>query len=137
MQQLQPLRYLLLVTHSERLWYGVLSLAAGLCEEWIYRLLLLLWLSMHVSPLVAVLVGGVAIGCAHLYQCVVGVVRASVAGLMHGAVYVLLGSWASVVVLHAVADLQVLVLYPPMVDASNEAKRLARGCKLSEDGGLM
>ena len=130
LKELRPLRYLLPVTSTERTWYAALSIAAGVCEEWIYRLLLLHWLSAHLPPLAAVVVGAVAFGFAHLYQGMVGVVRAGCAGLMLGLLYVLFGSWIVVAVSHAAADLQVLLLYRPMVDEPDEAKKLVKGCKL-------
>ena len=128
--ELRSLRYLLPVTSIERLWYGALSVAAGVCEEYIYRLLLLHWLSAHLPLLAAVAAGAVLFGFAHLYQGVPGIVRACTAGLMFGAVYVLFGSYVTVAVLHTIADLQVLVLYRPMVDAPEEARKLVKGCKL-------
>ena len=130
LKELRPLRYLLPVTALERLWFGALSVAAGVCEEWIYRLLLLHWLSAHLSPMASVVVGAALFGFAHLYQGMLGIVRAGAAGLMFGLLYVTLGSWWVVAVAHAMADLQVLLLYRPDVDAPDEAKRLVKGCKL-------
>lgn len=129
-QQLHSLRYLAPVTRGEQVWYAGLSIAAGLCEEFIYRLLLLQWLSQHMSPMAAVAVGVVAFGTAHAYQGAGGVVRAGGAGLMFGLVYVLFGSYWVVAVCHMLADLQVLVLYRPMEDEPEEARKLVSGCKL-------
>ena len=131
--QLRSLRYLLPVTSHERRWYAALSLAAGLCEEFMYRLLLLHWLSAHMPPMTAVLAGGVAFGCAHVYQGLGGVVRASAAGVWFGLAYVLFGSVALVAVQHVAADLQVLVLYRPMEDTPKEAEKLVEGCKLEAE----
>lgn len=70
-------------TRSERWLFLLLALAAGVCEEYVYR-----GMALHAviawtgSPEVAVVVTAVSFGLAHGYQRLAGVVRATILGVL-------------------------------------------------------
>lgn len=89
---------------ERRMWVG-LSLTAGSCEEILYRGFLM-WYSMTWLPaLAAVLVSAVVFGVAHVYLgWGLGVLRATVVGVVLGAAYLLTGTLWVPIALHAVVD---------------------------------
>lgn len=95
-------------TGRERSAFNVVSVTAGLCEEFLYRGFLLAYLAswMPEQPTwLVVLAGGALFGLAHAYQGGVGILKTGTVGVVLGLLYWATGSiWASVV-LHAVIDL--------------------------------
>lgn len=89
---------------ERREWVG-LSLTAGFCEEVLYRGFVMWYLMTWLPGAAAVLVSAVLFGVAHLYLgWGVGVLRATILGVVLGAAYLLTGTlWVSIV-LHAVVD---------------------------------
>lgn len=97
----------LIVPHDKlerRMWIG-LSLTAGFCEEILYRGFLMWYVMTWLPGAAAVLVSAVVFGMAHLYLgWGLGVLRASVVGVVFGAAYLLTGSLWVPMVLHAAVD---------------------------------
>jgi membrane protease YdiL (CAAX protease family) len=94
--------------------YGVgLGLSAGVLEELLFRLALpaLIFGIIGSGPL-AFGVAALAFGMLHLYQGPLGILFATLLGLVFAALYVLTGSIAAPIVLHALVDLRSLVLIP-------------------------
>lgn len=90
---------------ERRLWVG-LSLTASICEEVIYRGYLMWYVMAWLPPAVAVLVSAVVFGVAHIYLgWGIGVLRATIMGLVFGAAYLLTGTLWVPIVLHAVVDI--------------------------------
>ena len=89
---------------ERRMWVG-LSLTAGSCEEVLYRGFLM-WYSMTwLPPLGAVLASAVVFGVAHVYLgWGLGVLRATVVGVILGAAYLFTGTLWVPIALHAVVD---------------------------------
>ena len=107
------IRALLPRTRAE-LKYGVgLGLSAGVFEELLFRLALpaLLFGIVGSGPL-AFAVAAVLFGMLHLYQGPLGILFAALLGFMFAALYVLTGSIAAPIFLHALVDLRSLVLIP-------------------------
>lgn len=133
LRALRNLRFLLPVSQQERLWFVLVSLTAGIGEEIVYRGFLFLYLGgkldtgLHLSPLLVLLATSTAFGCAHLYQGFSGIVRTSIAGLALGMAAILSGSLVLPILLHALMDLQVLVLYRPTLDAPETIEVLMQG----------
>lgn len=97
----------------ERAWFLGLSVAAGICEELLFRGLvpaLVATLLHGPSPWLVILLAAVAFGLAHAYQGVTGVVVTAVLGAILGAVYLSSGSLFLVMVLHALIDARVGLL---------------------------
>jgi membrane protease YdiL (CAAX protease family) len=112
---LAKLSFLLPASVVERRWWVAVSLSAGICEEVIFRGFLLQavrW-QMGMGLTVAWVVSAVVFGFNHLYQGRTGVIQTTVAGLGFGLVAILSGGLALPMALHALVDLQGLVIYRP------------------------
>jgi len=110
------IRSLLPRTRAE-LKYGVgLGLSAGIFEELLFRLGLpaLLFGILGLGPL-SFVIAALLFGLLHLYQGPLGILFSALLGLVFAALYVLTGSIAAPIVLHALVDLRTLVLIPVVV----------------------
>lgn len=85
--------------------FAALSVTAGICEEILYRGLLMGALTAGIGLWPAVLVSSVVFGLGHAYQGAAGVVRVSAIGVVLALVTVFSGSVFAAIVLHAVIDL--------------------------------
>ena len=97
--------------------FGVgLGLSAGIFEELVFRLGIpaLLFGILGLGPL-SFAIAAVIFGMLHLYQGASGILVAVLLGLVFAALYVLTGSIAAPIVLHALVDLRSLVLIPVVV----------------------
>lgn len=98
---------------AERGWASLLALNAGFSEELFFRLLLpVLFFLVIGDPRIALGLAIIAFGSVHWYQGKVGVLFTTIlgAGLMYA--YLKTGSIFVVMALHAVIDLNALVLQP-------------------------
>lgn len=94
-------------------WVALLSVSAGVTEELTFRLFLpLLLLLVTGSALAAFALAAAAFGAMHLYQGWVGVIATTAMGLLLTAAYLMTGSLWIVMLLHALVDLNGLVLRP-------------------------
>ncbi len=94
--------------------FGVgLGLSAGIFEELLFRLAMpaLIFGIIGLGPL-SFLIAALIFGMLHLYQGPLGIALAALLGLVFAALYVLTGSIAAPIVLHALVDLRSLVLIP-------------------------
>jgi membrane protease YdiL (CAAX protease family) len=80
------------------------------------------------SLVFAWLVSSIVFGLGHIYQGWAGVCRTTVAGLAFGMLSILTGNLALPILLHFLADLQLLAMYRPALDAPEEAAALIAGC---------
>jgi uncharacterized protein len=106
-------RIMVPVRRSERLWFLALSVAAGVCEELLFRGLLPALLSalLHGPPAwFVILLAAIAFGAAHAYQGTAGVAATAVLGALMGIIYLATGSLVVVMVLHALIDARVGLL---------------------------
>ena len=104
--------------------YGIgLGLSAGIFEELLFRLGIpaLLFGIIGLGPL-SFAIAAVIFGMLHLYQGPLGILFATLLGLVFGALYVLTGSIAGPIVLHALVDLRSLVLIPIAVGGAWRAR---------------
>ena len=89
---------------ERRLWMG-LSLTAGLCEEVLYRGFLIWYLMTMLPGIAAALLSAVVFGVAHLYLgWGVGVLRATIVGVVLGVAYLVTGTLWVPIALHAIVD---------------------------------
>jgi len=97
--------------------YGAgLGLSAGIFEELLFRLglpALILGIT-GLGPL-SFAIAALVFGMLHLYQGPLGILFATLLRLVFAALYVLTGSIAAPIVLHALVDLRTLVLIPVVV----------------------
>ncbi|MGH7911667.1 MAG: CPBP family intramembrane glutamic endopeptidase, partial [Candidatus Dormibacteraceae bacterium] len=98
---------------GERVEFLGLALAAGVCEELLYRGLLLAVLAALLSEpsiWLVVALGAVAFGAAHAYQGRTGTIVTALLGALLGAIYATTGSLLLVMLLHAALDARVGLL---------------------------
>lgn len=99
-------------TGRERLLFAAVALSAGICEEIVYRGWLLF--SLHdifgIAGGAAVLVAAAIFGLAHQYQGPLGVLSATLAGLLMGILYVATGTLLVPILLHSLIDLRFAIL---------------------------
>ena len=134
---MRSMRFMLPVTGRERQWWILVSLAAGVCEEILYRGFVTQYFSGSLGATVSLgtvgawLTASLFFGFAHAYQGVTGIVRSGLGGLLLGAIAILSGGLLIPIVLHFVFDLQTLWMYRPMADEPDTAAQLINGCEPS------
>jgi len=97
---------------------AAMSIAAGISEELAFRLFLPLLVALvSGSAFVAFGVAVAAFGAMHVYQGRAGVVATTLVGALMAAVYLMTGELWLAMVLHALIDLNSLVLRPILTGA--------------------
>ena len=111
----RPRRLEILVagTGAERRWACLASVGAGVCEEVLFRgLLVMAGIAAGWPPIVAVLASSVLFGLAHLYQGWLGLLLTPVLGLGMASLFLPTGSLLFPIVVHTLIDLRGLVMVP-------------------------
>ncbi|MGA2904749.1 MAG: CPBP family intramembrane glutamic endopeptidase [Candidatus Korobacteraceae bacterium] len=116
-EALKALSYVLPATWTERRWYAIVCITAGICEEILFRGFLLRYL--HVFPwtldlTLALLVSSGIFGLQHLYQGPAGAASTGVMGFLASLLFLLTGNLLLPIALHAVLDLRMLVILRPL-----------------------
>lgn len=115
-KMLESVAALLPATQGERYTFAFVALTAGICEELLFRGFLLFYLAYFFPALPqwgAILISSAIFGLAHAYQGWKGVLGTGLIGLVLAFVYVLTGSLLPSMLLHALIDLRILVLWQP------------------------
>ena len=126
---LRSLEYFFPATQTERHWWVLVCITAGVCEETLFRGFMLHYL--HVLPwtlnlTLALLISSLVFGLNHLYGGVGGVVGSAIGGFLFGLLFLLSGNLLLPVVLHALTDLRVLVILPTIAEPGSAAKHSKR-----------
>lgn len=115
-------------SRSERLWWGAVSVGAGVSEELLFRGFLLYYFTVYLpsmNTLEKVFLTSLVFGLGHAYQGWRGILGTGIAGLIFAGLYLLTGSLLLPVVIHAATDYRVLLIFPPptslMVPAEGNA----------------
>ena len=111
--QLRPVAALLPRTATERRWFALLAITAGVCEEVLYRgfgLAALRWAAPDLSETALIVTTGAAFGLAHLYQGRLGVTLTGALGAYFAWITISTGTLVPVMLLHALLDLRILWL---------------------------
>jgi uncharacterized protein len=111
--QLRPVAALLPRTPTERHWFALLAVTAGICEEVLYRgfgLAALRWATPDLGKTALILLSSAAFGLAHLYQGRLGVTLTGVLGAYFAWITIATGSLIPAVLLHVLLDLRILGL---------------------------
>lgn len=130
----KPVTFMLPVSDSERRWWVLVSISAGVCEEAFFRGFLPQFFSgdlhggWHMDSAAAWLFSALAFGIAHLYQGAAGVARTAVAGLMFSLLAISTGNLLLPIVIHVLVDLSLLWVYRPQADDPAAAALLIQGC---------
>ncbi len=137
----RSLRHMLPVSATERRWWLLLSISAGVCEEIFFRGFLPQFLQGHlgdggwgVGATGAWVLSALAFGICHAYQGLAGVVRTTVGGLMFGMAALLSGSLWLPIALHILIDMSILWMYRPQLDHPRAAALLMQGCDPRQGG---
>lgn len=111
------LKQLIPRTNRERGMFALLSLAAGVGEEVVFRGYLIAVLgTLFSGPWTAALVSSLAFSLLHAYQGGSGIVRSGLLGFLFAAAFILHGSLWPLILVHAAVDLfSGLVLGPRML----------------------
>ena len=105
--------YLFPASWTERRWWVLVGLTAGICEEVLFRGFLFHYLHAWMNLTLALAVAAAIFGLQHLYQGAKGVASTTVAGGLFGLLFLLSGSLLLPMVLHAAMDLRMLVILRP------------------------
>ncbi len=105
MEQIGELSNLAPQTRTERRLFDMVSITAGVCEEILYRGLLLATLVSLVGTWPAVAISSLIFGLGHAYQGISGIAKTGLVGLGLALLTVSSGSLFIAIVLHAVIDL--------------------------------
>ncbi|MGH7881932.1 MAG: CPBP family intramembrane glutamic endopeptidase [Candidatus Dormibacteraceae bacterium] len=98
-------------THNEKLWFGLVAISAGFCEELVFRgYALRLLHSMGLTGILLLLISAVAFGLVHIYQGVGGVLVTAALGAFLAVLYIQTGSLWWAILAHAFIDLRILLL---------------------------
>jgi uncharacterized protein len=103
-------------SHRERLWFGALSVGAGISEELVYRGFLMWYLGEyvpHINTTEKILLTSVVFGLGHVYQGWKQAITTGIGGAVLALLYVLSGSLLLPAVVHAVSDWRMLLILPP------------------------
>ncbi|HEY0427018.1 MAG TPA: type II CAAX endopeptidase family protein [Pyrinomonadaceae bacterium] len=98
-------------TKNEKLWYVLVALSAGVCEEIVFRGYgLRLFESIGFTGIPLLIVTAVVFGLVHIYQGFVGVIMTAIMGAFLTLIYIQTGSlWWSIAA-HIFIDLRVLLI---------------------------
>jgi membrane protease YdiL (CAAX protease family) len=111
--QLRPVAALLPRNPTERRWFALLAITAGVCEEVLYRgfgLAALRWAAPDLGKPALIIITAGAFGLAHLYQGRLGVILTGLVGAYMAWIATSTGTLVPVIVLHALLDLRILAL---------------------------
>jgi CAAX protease family protein len=132
-QALKSFDYFFPATRTERHWWVLVCITAGVCEETLFRGFMPYYL--HVWPwtlnlTLALLISSAIFGLNHLYAGIGGLFGSALAGFLFGLLFWVGGNLLLPIVLHALVDLRALVilptrteLIPPLQAAADEPRR--------------
>ncbi len=101
---------------EELRWFAVLSVGAGISEELVFRGFLFYYLNLHIphiNNLEKALLTSLFFGMGHLYQGWPSVPKTGIASLILAGLYLLTGSLLLPMVVHAMNDMQVPLIFWP------------------------
>lgn len=118
------LETLLPATHAEYRWACAVSISAGICEEVVFRgLLVMAGIAAGWPPIIAALAAGALFGGTHLYQGRLGMLLTTALGLALTWFFVATGSLLFPIVLHILIDLRGLVMVPAVTTSAEPVQR--------------
>lgn len=109
---------------AERRLFAVLAINAGLCEEIVFRSFLVDYFHSapwSFGPFVAMALSCLVFGMNHVYQGLSGIPKTGIIGMAFGLLFFTTGSLVLCMVIHALVDLQVLVMLRPGWDRNADS----------------
>lgn len=113
-EKLKHAEALLPATAPERHWFAAVSVGAGISEELLFRGFLFYYFALwfpHIHAWENALLTSLFFGMGHLYQGWKGVASTGVAGLIMAGLFLLNGNLLLPMIVHAVGDLRVLLIF--------------------------
>ncbi len=107
---------------QQRRWFALLSVTAGVCEEWVLRGVVPHGLNAKagMSITASLLISSLLFGWNHLYQGWKAVGSTAVIGFAFGLLALLSGNLSIPILLHCAMDLQVVIFFrPDLTDGSH------------------
>ncbi len=92
-------------TSAERVAFSLVSITAGICEEFVFRGFLLWYFAVWTGPVPAALISSAIFGLGHIYLGLKHVPQTALVGLIFAAIVLATGSLWPAIVIHAVVDL--------------------------------
>ncbi len=95
------------------IWFGLLCVTAGVCEECLFRGFLMHYLGaspFHLSMTIAIILSAGVFGLNHLYQGLSGMATSAVLGVIFALLFVATGNLLLPMLVHALVDLRALAL---------------------------
>lgn len=102
--QFGDIAFFLPKTRQELDWFYLLSFAAGVCEEILYRGYLIWYFALWVGSVPALFASSIAFGVAHSYQGATNIPRTAFVGLWMGVMYLVSGSLWIPMLTHFIVD---------------------------------
>jgi membrane protease YdiL (CAAX protease family) len=117
-RSLESSSILLPTTPSERKWFAVTAITAGICEELLYRGFLMSYLPsnfpMFAGQFILIsILSGIIYGLSRVYLGMKGILQTALTGFSFAIVYFLSGSLLPAMVVHILVELRTLVLWQP------------------------
>jgi membrane protease YdiL (CAAX protease family) len=100
---------------TERRWFAVIALGAGVSEEIVFRGFLLFYLNSYasLSSMEMIIISSLVFGFCHIYQGWFGVLGTTLAGLCFAFLYLSSGSLLVPILVHAAIDFRLLLILTP------------------------
>src|SRR5579885_1544209 len=101
-------------TKIERIYFGAMSLSAGIGEEIAFRSFLVAYFfAFGWNVFIALAASSLLFGINHSYQGTSGVVKTAIGGMVFGLLYFTSGSIWLAMIVHAAVDASILYNYRP------------------------
>ena len=100
-------------TRREKSYFVATALAAGICEEIVFRgflLYVLIRIFPELSPFLLAALAGACFGAAHFYQGIKGVIKTGLLGILFGFLYISTGSLYLCMAVHFLFDISAAFL---------------------------
>lgn len=117
-RSLESSSLLLPTTPSERTWFAISAITAGICEELLYRGFLMSYLPtifpMFAQQFIVIsIISGIVYGLSRAYLGMQGIGQTALTGFSFAIVYFLSGSLLPAMIFHILAELRTLILWQP------------------------
>jgi membrane protease YdiL (CAAX protease family) len=118
-RSLQSSSILLPSNPSERKWFAITAITAGICEELLYRGFLMSYIPT-IFPMFAqqfiiiTILSGIIYGLSRAYLGMKGITQTAFTGFSFAIVYFLSGSLLPAMIFHILAELRTLILWQPV-----------------------
>lgn len=98
-------RYMMPANKTEMIWMNIVSISAGITEEFIFRAYMFWYFNQYSHWMLSVILLNIAFSLSHVWSGKKNMFNAFLLGLFFSAVYIGSGSLLLVMVLHAIVDI--------------------------------